>query len=173
MAERGAGLRDYVVTNAKGRGWAELWPLVMQARSELLSELLDVSEERATRQPASGEGEEAWSMFQVMQHVLTYTRNVSAIIEATAKGEQVFKDPPGAIHGVAETSWRGLQDALVEASAELANLHSRLPAEPNLRTTVSHAVFGPFNCREWFVFLSWHDASHQRQIASLKEQFAS
>jgi hypothetical protein len=144
----------------------------MQARSALLSELLDVSEERAKRQPPYGEGEEAWSMFQVMQHVLTYTRNVSAIIEATAQGAQVIKDPPGAIHDIAETSWRDLQAALVEASAELANLYRRLPAEPNLEATVPHAVFGPFNCREWFVFLSWHDASHQRQIASLKEQFA-
>ena len=170
MAERAATTRDSVVDFAADHGWSEIWPRVMQARAALLAELVDVSEALASRPPSGGEGEDAWNMTQVTQHVLTYTRNVVSIIESTARGEQVVKDPPGAIHDVGMTSWRGLIDVVVEASADLAVLYRRLPAEPDLETTVAHPVFGPFNCREWFLFLSVHDEAHHRQIISLKSR---
>jgi hypothetical protein len=73
VAEQAGGLRECVIMDAAGRSWTEPWPRVMQARVGLLAELLGVSEERAARQPGSGEDEDAWSIFQVMQRVLTYT----------------------------------------------------------------------------------------------------
>jgi hypothetical protein len=141
----------------------------MQSRAALLSELLDVSEDQAARRPAGGEGEDAWSMIQVLQHVVTYTRNVAAIVESTARGEIVAKDPPGAIHDVPAGTLGSLLEVLVDASADLAVLYRRLPGEPDLETKVAHPGYGPFNCREWFLFLTVHDDSHRRQIVALKE----
>jgi hypothetical protein len=54
-------------------------------------------------------------------------------------------------------------------SALIAGLPGRLTAEPNLEATVPHAVFGPLNCRAWFLFLRIHDMDHTRQIANLAQ----
>ena len=161
-------VRDYLVTYANERDWSELWPRVMGARASLLSELAGVSEEQAWWRPPSGEGEAAWSIAEVVEHVLTYTRNVVAIIEGTARGEAVVKDPPGAISGIEETTLAGLLRQAVEASAALASIHLRLPEKPTAEVTVGHVAFGGLNYRSWFLFMSWHDASHTRQISELK-----
>jgi uncharacterized damage-inducible protein DinB len=170
MTGQAPGPRDYVVDFAAKHTWAELWPKVMQSRAALLAELVDVSDEQAARRPVQSEGEDAWNMLQVLQHVLTYTRNVAAIIASTGRGKAVAKDPPGAIHDVPQATMQTLLEALVEASSDLAGLYRRLPAEPDLETRVSHPSFGPFNCREWFLFLTVHDDSHRRQIVALKQQ---
>lgn len=169
MTAQPPGPREYVVSYAAAHSWAELWPRVMQSRAALLSELLDVSEDQAARRPAGGEGEDAWSMIQVLQHVVTYTRNVAAIVESTARGERVPKDPPGAIHDVPAGALASLLEVLVDASVDLAALYRSLPGEPDLETKVAHPGFGPFNCREWFFFLTVHDDSHRKQIVALKQ----
>lgn len=169
MSNRPASPRDYVVEYAATHDWPEVWPRVMQARASLLAEFVDVAEELAVHKPESGEGEDAWSILQVLQHVLTYTRNVTAIVEGTARGQTIVKDPPGAIHDVGASSLRQLLAATVAASAELAGVTERLPVEPDLSVTVDHPSFGPFNSREWFLFLSVHDDVHRQQIAALKE----
>ena len=169
MSEQARGPRDHVVNSAAGKTWSELWPKVMQARSALLTEATDVSDEQSAWRPPGGAGEDAWSIVEVLQHVLTYTRNVASIIESTARGEAVAKDPPGAIHDVPQASIKELLGALAEASADLATLHRRLPEAPDLETTVPHPSFGPFNCRELYFFLTVHDEAHRRQIVSLKQ----
>jgi len=162
-------IRGYLVTYAAEHEWTELWPKVMAARAGLLSELVGVSEEQASWRPPHGEGEEAWSIAEVMQHVLTYTQNVTAIIEGTARGLDVAKDPPGAIGRMSETTLGGLLREAVDLSASLANIHQHLPARPNKDVTVAHVGFGGLNYRSWFLFLSWHDDAHKRQIVELKQ----
>jgi hypothetical protein len=163
------GIREYLVKFAAEHEWAELWPKVMGARAMLLSQLVGVSEKQASWRPPSGDGEAAWSMVEVMQHVLTYTLNVTDIIEGTARGQDVAKDLPGAIAQGSEATLAGLLRAAVEASASLASIHHRLPSQPNTDITVPHVAFGDLNHRSWFLFLSWHDESHARQIAELKK----
>ena len=67
-------------------------------------------------------------MIEVTRHVLTYTLNVMDIIEGTARGQSVAKDPPGSITQSDEATLSGLLRALVEASASLASIHNRLPS---------------------------------------------
>jgi uncharacterized damage-inducible protein DinB len=168
MSDSSPAPRDFVIDSAGRYDWLELWPRVMQSRAALLSELLNVSDAQAAKRPDNGDGEEAWSILEVLQHALTYTRNVIEIIEGSARGEAIYKDPPGAIHDVEQVNLKDLLHATVKASIDLATISQRLPAEPNLEARVDHPRFGPFNSREWFIFLTVHDDGHRRQIAALK-----
>lgn len=145
--------------------WVSLWTGVMRTRLGLL-ELLERIPAKDAERRAPGEGEAGWSAAEVARHVLAYTENVGAIIEATARGQTVVKDPPGTLRPEA-TDYSALVRLVGEASMKLAALPSRLPPEPNLETTVVHAFFGPLNCREWFAFLRLHDADHARQLRRL------
>jgi hypothetical protein len=166
--ERTQSNRDYVIEGAGGKDWTVLWPNVVGTRARLLEALVGVSEAQSVWRPPSGAGEDAWSIVEVTRHVLTYTRNVMAIIDGTARGETVVKDPPGAIHGVGETGLRELYGELVDASASLATLHRELPPVPNLDVRVAHPSMGPFDCCEWYFFLTVHDGTHTRQMTALK-----
>jgi DinB superfamily len=167
-ADRTEANREYLIREAAQHDWRELWPRVMQGRAALLEALAGVSAAQATWRPPSGDGEDAWSTVEVARHVLTYTRNVVAIIEGTARGESVPKDPPGAIHDVGDADLSELYGVLVEASTSLAALHRNLPAQPNLEVRVPHPSIGPLNSREWYLFFTVHDGAHSRQIVALK-----
>jgi len=160
--------RDYLVGYAAEHDWPELWPKVAAARAALAAELVGVTEEQANWRPPSGEGEAAWSISEVTRHVLTYTANVSTIVEATAAGKETAKDPPGALRPEQSETLAELLSELVAASVSFAGLPQRVQSPANLETTVRHAGFGPLNSRSWFLFPSVHDGDHTRHIQALK-----
>lgn len=169
MMEERERLRAWIQAEARGGDWWSLWPAFARTRGTLLERLSVFSEEQAGRRPAGGEGEGAWSAAEVARHVLAYSRNVGAIIEATATGRTEPKDPPGTLLEAPGTSFAEAVTALTRESVRLASLMERLPATPDLATTVPHAFFGPLNCREWFVFLRLHDSDHLRQSERLAD----
>ena len=160
---------EYLVGYAGEHDWAELWPKVVGARAALAAELVGVTEEQAAWRPPSGDGESAWSINEVVRHVLTYTANVAAIIEATAAGTTVTKDPPGKVRDGGDESIDDLLAELTAVSSSFAGLPQRVSQPANLDVTVNHAAFGPLNCRSWFLFPSIHDGDHTRHIQALKE----
>ena len=160
---------DYLNEYPSTRDWAELWPRVVGARAAFTAELTGVSEQQAAWRPPSGDGEAGWSIIEVARHVLTYTANVAAIVEATASGSTVTKDPAGALRDDGRESLSDLLKELVAVSTAFAGLANSLPAPSNLETTVSHARFGPLNCKSWFLFPSIHAADHTQHIQALKE----
>ena len=162
-------IRDRIVADAAANDWLGLWPAITAARTALLLSLAGFSEEQALVRPPDGEGESAWSAIEIAAHVAAYSANVSAIIEATASGKTVPKDPPGTLRPDPTQTFAEVLRQVTEASVRLASLPERLPSAPNLTTTVPHAFFGPLNCREWYVFLRIHDADHTRQLERLRE----
>ena len=147
--------------------WAAIWQRLAATRGALVGATLDVSEAQAVWRPPQGEGEEAWSIAEVMRHLITGTGNVTAIIEATARGRREIKDPPGTI-SVGEASIGELRGQLVEVSERLLSVGLRIPSAPNNEITVEHAFFGPLPCRSWVLFQCVHDGLHIAQIEALK-----
>lgn len=147
--------------------WYELWPSVMAARAELLLALAAIPESVAHERPGSGDGESAWSAYEVARHVLAYTGNVSEVIRATANGRTAPKDPRGTLAPDPALPYPELRRAIVEESAKLAALHLGLPPHPGVETTVDHPFFGPLHARAWYAFFEVHDSDHARQLRSL------
>lgn len=147
--------------------WYELWPTVMAARGELLLALAAIPESAAHDRPGSGEGESAWSAYEVARHVLAYTRNVSDVIRATANGRTAPKDPRGALAPDPALPFPELRRAIVEESAKLATLHLELPPDTGVETTVDHPFFGPLHARAWFAVFEVHDSDHARQLRTI------
>jgi len=163
-------IRARLLAEAANNDWLDLWPRVTGARVALLDALDGVTADQAAWRPPEGEGEAAWSIIEVARHVRAYSHNVLAIIEATARGETVPKDAPGTLAALdPAASLREVRRAIVEESVRIATVHQRVPAHPDLATTVPHAFFGPLNCRAWYAFLHFHDTDHTRQVERLKQ----
>jgi len=162
-------VKEQLLADAAASDWWELWPRVAGARAALLRQFEGLSPEQATWRPPTGEGEAAWSAVEVARHVLAYSLNVLAIVEATARGETVTKDPLGTVDSGDALSLDELRPVLAGLSAGIAAVLFRLPPEPNLTVTVPHAFFGPLNSRAWFLFLSIHDGDHARQLEALRQ----
>lgn len=159
--------RERLLAESGAGDWYTLWPRVMASRCELLLLLERVGEDEARRRPREGEGEAAWSIAEVASHVLRYTRNLRAIIEATANGRTVAKDARGLLTDGAQDFQETRRQLLVESVA-LAGLPASLPEPPNLFATVPHAVLGELNSRAWWLFFTLHDGDHIRQLRALR-----
>jgi hypothetical protein len=160
---------EQLLADATRFDWWELWPRVVGSRVSLLQQFEGLSAEQAAWRPPTGESEAAWSALELARHAVAYSRNVLAIIEATARGKTGSKDPPGTLTGETAMSLDQLRPVLVGLSAQVASVIERLPPEPNLTVTVPHAFFGPLNSRAWFLFLSIHDGDHARQLQALRQ----
>ena len=62
--------RAKLMGDSADRDWYDLWPRVTSARADLLQALEGVTDETAARRPGEGEGEAAWSIAEVVRHVL-------------------------------------------------------------------------------------------------------
>jgi hypothetical protein len=161
-------VRAYLLAQAERHDFAELWPRVMEQRSVLLAAFAEFTEAQAAFRPADGEGEGAWGAAELARHLVTSTRNVMAIVEATARGAEAPKDPLGTLGEASYGSFAEARKALIDVSLEFAALPGRLPAAPSLHATVEHGFFGPLNCRAWFLFQRVHDTDHVNQLAALR-----
>lgn len=160
--------RAYLLAQAEKTDFAAAWPRVMAQRALLLAAVADVSEAQADFRPAAAMGaERPWSIAMVTRHIATSTRNVLAIIEATAAGRIAPQDPIAGL-GAEYASFAEARKALIDVSLELAGVLGRLPAAPDLDVTVAHFWFGPLNSRAWFLFQRLHDTDHTGQIAQIR-----
>jgi len=161
--------RSYLLGQAEKLDFADAWPRVMEARSTLLAAVADVTEAQAVFRPPGTPGEgQPWSIAMVTRHIATSSRNVLAIIEATANGGTAAEDPIATQGEVEYALFADARKALIDVSLELAGLIARLPATPNLEATVRHGWFGELNCRAWFLFQRLHDTDHTGQIAQIR-----
>ena len=163
-------VRAQLLEEAAALSWPQIWQRLAAARAELIGATLDVTEAQAVWRPphdeSEGEDEEAWSVAEILRHLITATPNVAAIIEATAHGRTERKGPPGEI-AAAEAGIEELRAQLVAASERLLSVGLRIPARPNDEVTVEHAFFGPLPCRAWALFQALHDGMHTAQIRAL------
>lgn len=162
-------VRGYLLAQAEKYDWHDLWPRVMGARATVLEALAGVSEEQARWRPPAGEGEAAWGILEVAQHLLGSTQNVLTIIERTARGEPAPKDPLGSMSAERPQTLAEARRALIEVSERLATVRQRLPEAANTQATVDHPFFGPLPSRAWFLFQRIHDTDHANQVNALKQ----
>ncbi len=167
-----ARVRGYLLAQAEKNDFAALWPKVMEQRSALLAAFAELSEVQAAFRPATGEGEGegegAWGAADLARHLVASTRNVMGIVDALARGVEAPKDPLGGLGSATFASFAEARRALFDVSLEFAALTGRLPAEPRLDRMAEHGMFGPLNCRAWFLFQRIHDTDHINQIAALR-----
>lgn len=162
-----ARVRGYLLGQAEKNDFAALWPRVMEQRGALLATFAELTEEQAAFRPAAGEGEAAWGAADLARHLVSSTRNVIAIVTALARGEAALKDPLGTL-GAPYASFVEARRALIDVSLDFAALPGRLPDAPDYEATAEHAMFGPLNCRAWFLFQRVHDTDHINQLAALR-----
>ncbi len=164
-------VRSYLVGQAEKKPFRELVQPVDDARTDLMVELYGVSEDQARFQP-KGQGEDAWSIVEVLRHVIHNEESVALRIRALALGDPARELPLGRIVGHSKESYRGLVKSLETAREALYHAVSSVRDKERLDTTTAHPFFGELNCRAWFLFQRVHDIDHTRQIQKIKADAA-
>jgi hypothetical protein len=152
-------VRGYLVSQAEKLDWIELWPRAMAERGALLQAIDGVSDAQADWSP----GPDEWSIRQIVEHVLTGSRQRLQLVEDLAAGraeDEREPQPEAAMPSV----FARLRLHLTEHSVKLASLPERLPPMVNLEMSSPHGNFGELNSRAWFLFNRIHDTDHLQQI---------
>jgi hypothetical protein len=146
------------------------------ARQRLLRAIEGVSEQQLKRRPEGGLGEEAWSMTEVLGHLLA-SHNLWAgrlRLALAENGADVEASPLEAHERGAR--WRSapipqLIHGLLASRREIEMLHAAIESKPGgLARAVSHPVRGRLTC-EWILRekVVAHEAEHAAQLERLRE----
>jgi hypothetical protein len=159
-----AAVIGFVRTTAK-RSSAEIAAAVQQGHDEIHAALAGLSEEDAATKPSL----DAWSVLEIMSHVVSVKRIMPALAQSLAGGSW----PPGfgpeweeetRQDGVTVASFTTLAEARAAADAAHAEMLKFIATldegEKDTEIRFKHFVFGAFNCREWPTFQRIHDADH-------------
>ncbi|MEX2372348.1 MAG: DinB family protein [Dehalococcoidia bacterium] len=164
-----ARLRSYLVAQTEKYDLVDLWPRVVGQRLAFLQALDGVTEEQARWRPPTGEGEDAWSILEVTQHLAGWTDNVLGIVRGMSGGPPGEKLPVGHLDADDGKTLAQARRELTRASMRLAEAMSTDEATVDLGQTVEHALFGPLNARGWLLFQRIHDTDHVSQVERLKQ----
>ena len=164
-----AKVRSYILAQAEKYSPTQYWPRLMEQRSQLLQLLDGVTPEQAAWRPGVGEGEEAWSIVEIAQHVLQWTENIIQVNHAFLEDREATKLPSGYLDPDPDAVLEQVREELVESSHELGETLLYVANRADPRNTVEHSRFGPLNARQWFVLGRIHDTDHIRQIEGLKQ----
>lgn len=156
-------IRGYLVSLAKRSDIPALWPRVIADRTALLLALDRVTEEQARWRSDST----AWTILEVAQHMLVWSRSVTNLVEALSVGDTAEVPDLGAFETDIATL-AGARDALTREAIRFAALPTRLSQDPDLAAEAHHPRFGPLDHRAWFLFARLHDGDHTRQIEAIK-----
>ena len=167
-----AQVRDLVVSEAARFDPIDYWPRLLEQRVTLVRSLEGVSEQQAAWRPPpppeGSDGEEAWSIVEVAQHLLQWTENIIDVNHALAEGREAYKHPVGHLVPDPDASLDAVRRALIVASHRLADaLLAAGAADPG--NTVAHSRFGPLNVRQWLALGRRHDGGHLQQIEAIKQ----
>ena len=152
--------------------WDQIWLRMANARFALIDALQDVSQAQADWSPhpkIDPNDEGAWSIGEIMRHMITASPNVAEIIAATANGRTVVKGPPGQITAPA-SDVDELRAQVTRVSERLLSVGNALPDKVNNEVTVPHAFFGDLPSMAWPLFQAFHDGDHMSQIVALKSR---
>ena len=166
--EQWASMRGYILAQAEKYTPIEFWPRLLEQRAKLLQHF-EVTPEQGSWRPPSGEGEDAWSLVEVAQHVLQWTDNITQVNHAFLDGGEATKLPSGYLDPDPHAVLAEVRDALVESSQRLADTLLHVAGRCDPARTVEHSRFGELNARQWFVLGRIHDIDHIRQAEGLKQ----
>lgn len=142
------------------------------SRRDLLAALAGITDDQARFRPRTGgaaaDAEEAWSIAEVLRHLVQAEEGIADRVARLARGEPAETSVPGALGGHADTPLPGLIEALAASREKLRSVVESISGNERLDTTVAHAFFGELNCRGWLALWVRHEASHVRQIEQIK-----
>lgn len=160
-------VRSYLTAQAEAKTFAELKPAVEEARLQLFAEVDGLNEAQADFHP-SGEGENAWSVKDVLRHCIHEEEGVALRIRALGLGDPTRGSTLGRVVGRKDASLTDLVRDLKAANFALEHAVGSVEGKERLDTTAPHPFFGDLNCRAWYLFQRVHDGDHTRQIQKIK-----
>ena len=135
---------------------------VQKGHDQLMGLLEGLSDEQASFKPSA----EEWSVFQVLDHVLSAKHATVRLCATLARGEA--SDGFGEGDGEKVRPLTALRERLDAAHGEQPDFVAALSPETNVETRYDHFLFGAFNCQEWAAFQRIHDGDHAGQIEQIK-----
>ncbi|MGE3961228.1 MAG: DinB family protein [Dehalococcoidia bacterium] len=167
--EEWARVRGYILAQADRYTPSQYWPRLVEQRAKLLQLFQEATPAQAAWRPPTGEGEEAWSIVEVAQHVLQWTENIIELNHAFLEGREGRKLPSGYLDPDPAAQLPAVLEQLVESSHELAETLLYVAGRADPAHTTEHPRFGELNARQWFILGRVHDMDHIRQIEGLKQ----
>jgi hypothetical protein len=141
------------------------------ARTELSASIDSVSDVQAQYTPASGEGEDAWGIAEVLRHIATIEPIMARRVRLLGNGESTEELPrgqPGYLADVDSRKIAELRQMLERSYAELLDAIALVEGHERLDTLAAHGRFGELNCRGWVALHALHLRDHARQIENIK-----
>lgn len=163
-------VRSYLVSQAEKKTFEEMKPAVQEARAALFQELEGLTDAQAGFKPPGGEGEDAWSISEVLRHVIQSEEGVALRIRALGLGDPARGSSLGRVVGRANATIPELVRDLKAARFALEHSVGSIEGKEKLEPTAPHPFFGELNCRAWYLFQRVHDLDHVRQVQKIKTE---
>jgi hypothetical protein len=141
------------------------------ARRELLAAVEGVSDAQAQFRPATGEGEDAWGIAEVLRHLVSIETIMADRIRALGSGSPTGALTPTYPGYMEAVETRRLPELLQELDASYAALLAAIEeveGHERLDTVAAHRRFGELNCRSWIAMHTLHLLDHARQAGKIK-----
>jgi DinB family protein len=165
------GVRAYLLNEAE-RSLDELRPKLVAAQREFSLALADVSDAQAQFAPASGEGEDAWGIAEVVRHIASIEPIMARRVRLLGNGEpleSLQRTTPGYLDDVQTREIAKLREMVEMAHNDLLGAIDEINGHERVDTVAEHRRFGELNCHGWVVLQTIHLQDHAQQIARLKD----
>jgi DinB superfamily len=140
-------------------------------RQEFCAALDGVSDAQAQFTPASGEGEAAWGIAEVVRHIASIEPIMAERLRLLGTGRSadgITRTYPGYMLGVDTRRIADLRTLLDRTYADLVGAIAAIDGSEHLDTLAAHRRFGDLNCRGWVALHTLHLQDHARQIGRIK-----
>jgi hypothetical protein len=164
------GVRVFLREEAE-QPFSVLRPKVEEAHRTLTAALAGVSDHQAEFRPATGEGEDAWGIVEVLRHVVSVELMMADRLRALGSGiqPQLRTTYPGYMEDVDTRRLPELAIALTGSRENLLAAIAEIEGHERLDMMSPHRRFGELNCRGWMAMHTLHLQDHARQIEKIKE----
>jgi hypothetical protein len=156
--------RAHLLAEAE-KPFSQLREPYLESLARLIGAMQGVSDAQAAFHPAGGEGEAAWGIRQILEHLSGSETRMAKRIRNLALGEEMGPPAP-APEGV--RSMKELSAAMEEAHRTVLDAVAAVDGREGLEKTWAHPFFGEINCRGVFALQALHENDHARQIERLK-----
>ena len=135
-------------------------------RAALAAAVENASDSAFEAQPANEEGEEVWSVGQIVGHCNGALLGIGG--SAIGLIGIDLGPPPAELQATSESKIMSRDEALAAVNAvDTREFFAMIPDDENLDTTDTHDFFGTVSGRSWLYFMAMHEAEHVEQIKSL------
>ncbi len=163
-------VRAYLLREAE-QPFGVLRPKLGATWREFGASLERVSDAQAQFIPASGEGEDAWGIAEVLRHVASIQPIMEQRVRLLGTGQSadgIARTHSGYLAHVDTRRITDLLAALDQSYADLVDAIATIDGRERLDTLAAHRRFGELNCRGWIAMHTLHLQDHARQIGRIK-----